>query len=50
MREYLLRRLGLSDSHESTDRMLLRYCDARKAECERQLDEQPDTATAEEGE
>ncbi|MCX5097767.1 hypothetical protein OOK36_56040 [Streptomyces sp. NBC_00365] len=49
MREYLLRRLGLSDSHESTDRILRRYCDEQIGECERQLDEQPDT-TAEEGE
>lgn len=26
MREYLLRRLGLADSHEATDELLLRYC------------------------
>ncbi|MFJ9968637.1 hypothetical protein [Streptomyces avermitilis] len=50
MREYLLHRLGLSDSHESTHRLLLRHCHERIAECKRQLDEQPDTTTAEEGE
>ncbi|MGC4987317.1 hypothetical protein ACLQ18_43225 [Streptomyces sp. DT193] len=49
MREYLLRRLRLSDSHESTDQ-LLRHCAEQIAECDRRLDEQPDTTTAEEEE
>lgn len=49
MREHLLRRLGLTDSRESTDRLLRRHCDEQIAECERALDEQSDTTTAEEG-
>lgn len=47
MREYLLRRLGLDDSHESTARLLLRHCDEQIAECERRLADQPDTRTDE---
>jgi len=42
MRDYLLRRLGLTDSCESTDRLLLRHCDEQVADCERPLDEEPD--------
>ncbi|GGX57601.1 hypothetical protein [Streptomyces chartreusis] len=48
MRQYLLSRLHLSDRDERTDRMLLRYCDERIAECEHQIDDRPDIA--EEGE
>ena len=40
MREFLLRRLGLTDSYESTDRLLLRHCDEQIAECNRLLSEQ----------
>lgn len=47
MREYLLRLLGLPDSAESTDRLLLRHCDEQIAKCERQLTDQPHTRTDE---
>jgi hypothetical protein len=41
-RAYLLKRLGLVFSVESTDRMLRRYCEEQIAECERQLTEKAD--------
>ncbi|MFJ9412487.1 hypothetical protein [Streptomyces sp. NPDC101393] len=47
MREFLLRRLRLPGSHESTDRLLLRHCDEQIAECKRRLADQPDTRTDE---
>ncbi|GHE51480.1 hypothetical protein [Streptomyces capitiformicae] len=48
MREYLLNSLGLPDSCESTDRLLLRHCDERIAECERKIAEQSGTTGEEE--
>ncbi|CAL9339400.1 hypothetical protein SUDANB176_00236 [Streptomyces sp. enrichment culture] len=42
MREYLLRRPGLPDSHESTGRLLLRHCDEQIAEHERRMAEPHD--------
>ena len=36
---------GSARRRESTDRLLLRYCDERIAKCDRQLDEWPDATT-----
>ncbi|MGK5544042.1 hypothetical protein ACSNOH_04800 [Streptomyces sp. URMC 127] len=42
IREYLLHRLRVPESHESTDRLLLRHRDEQIGACERQLTEQPE--------
>ncbi|MFN2539244.1 MAG: hypothetical protein ABR549_13995, partial [Mycobacteriales bacterium] len=47
LRETLLRHLGLTDSPQSTDDLLRRHCAERIAECDRQIAEQPGTATDE---
>ncbi|MFF3617485.1 hypothetical protein [Streptomyces sp. NPDC002580] len=49
MRAYLLHRLGLTDSREATDRLLLRHCAEQIAECERRTAEQHETRTHDEG-
>ncbi|MEU2078593.1 hypothetical protein [Streptomyces sp. NPDC013489] len=50
MREYLLKRLGITASCENTDRLLLRHCDEQIAACERELADQPaDTNATDEG-
>ena len=49
MREYLLPGLGLPDSHDTTDRLLLRHCHEQIAECERRMADQHDTRTHDEG-
>ena len=47
IRAYLLERLGLPDSCEPTDRLVLRHCAEQIAACERQAAE--DDRTADEG-
>jgi hypothetical protein len=47
LREFLLRRLDVPDSPETTHQLLLRHCHEQIAECERLRADQPDTHTDE---